>query len=244
MIRTRLGLLGLCVVLLGAMAFSASVAQAEVGAQWLFAEKGAGTESVPFLEASLGFEAETVLIIHTANEGKNILIECKSISTENATLKASGSIGKGAKIKIGGCGIKLNGVLQPECEPIAGKEKGVIRTTGLHALLELRELLGGGGVKDSVLNFSPDASSTWAVIEMSSGCPLGTKLEVFGNLAVKDCKSEFSTFFVKHLFEYIEAFTSLWIVKNNLEHHLYFLSSWWGFLTGAHEGLKWSGLPA
>lgn len=244
MIRSRFGLPGLCLVMLGAIAFSASAAQAEVGAQWLFAEKGAGTNLVPFLEAALGFEADnTPYNLHTTIFGKALLVECKAISIENATLKANGSIGAGAKIKFGACIIKLNGVTKPECEPRAGKaeEKGVIRTNGLHALLQLHEL--AAGLQDSTIVFSPDSGKVWAVIEMGSECPLGSEIQIFGVLKAKDCENRLSTHLVKHLLEPGPG-EGLWIIKNDAEHQITALVSWWVFLTGAHEGLKWSGLPA
>jgi len=243
MIRSRFGLLGLCIALLGAMAFCASAVQAEVGAQWLFAEKE-GTKSVPFLEASLGFEAETVFILHIEIEGKKILIECKSISTENAVLKASGSIGKGAKIKFGGCIVKLNGVTQPECEPNVGKaDQGVISTNALHALLQLREL--ASKEKITLLAFSPDEKNeVWATYQTSTKCAIGPELTIFGSLELKECVLMLSVPLIKHLFEPGPFFGGLWVLKHTAEHSLTILGSWWAFLTGTHEGLKWSGDPA
>lgn len=245
MSRFRIGLSGLCVAMLGAMIFSAGAAQAEAGAQWVFASEGTG--EIPFLEAALGFEADsTPYILHTKISGKSVLIECKTISAENATLKTNGSIGTGAKIKFGECIVKLDGVTKPECEPRTGiegkEEKGVIRTRALHALLQLHELIGG--IKDSTVVFSPDQGENWALIEMSSKCPIGAVVQILGALRTKDCENRFSTHLVKHLLEPGPLESGLWAVKKDPEHELALLVSWWAFLTGAHKGLQWSGVPA
>jgi hypothetical protein len=246
MARSRIGLLGLCVAMLGAMALSAGPAQAEVGAQWVFAREGTG--EIPFLEAALGFEADTTpYILHTKTSGKSVLIECKTISAESATLKTNGSIGTGAKIKFGECIVKLDGVTKPECEPRAGQieekeEKGVIRTNALHALLQLHELVEG--IKDSTIVFSPDKGEVWALIEMSSKCPIGAVIQILGALRTKECNNLLSTHLVKHLLEPGPLESGLWAVKKDPEHELVLLVSWWAFLTGAHKGLQWSGVPA
>src|SRR5882724_6430727 len=123
MTRPKLGLLGLCAVVFGLMAFSATAAQAEVGAQWLFAEK-----------------ASSVYILHSEILKVKVLFLCTNLVAEGAVLKANGSIGTGAKVKFSGCTTDLNGVLEPECEPHTGAELGIIRTNAGHALLELHEL--------------------------------------------------------------------------------------------------------
>jgi len=240
MTRSRLGLLGLCVVVFGTMAFSATVAQAEVGSKWLFAQRPPQTELVPFLESSLGFEAETTIIKHTIISGVSVLFECKKMVAVNATLKANGSIGNGAKIKYSECITKLNGATSAACEPNAGgKEKGVINSQPLHALIVLHEL--AGGVKDDLIQVLPDSGSTLLVIEMGEECSIGEKVPIFGKLTFKDCESAFLTHLVKHLME-VGPLTELWAI--NLTHPVTVLGSWWVFLTGMHEGMKWSGDPA
>jgi hypothetical protein len=244
MTKRRLGLFGLWAIVFGLMTFSAAGAQAEEGAQWLFAEKE-GTEPVPFLEASLKFEAETYesglsFVLHIEIEGKKILIWCGSGSSENIVLKANGSIGKGAKIIFNKCSVTINGVAKPECEPNIGQaNQGVISTQALHALLELREL--GGGFTDVVATFSPDENEVWAAYKTSIKCPIGPGLTIFGSLELRDCGEVLSIPMSKHLFEPYPADGGLWVLKHTAEHSIVVLGSWWAFLTGAHEGLKWSG---
>jgi hypothetical protein len=242
MTRSRLGLLGLCVVMLGTMALSAGAAQAEVGSKWLFAQRPPQTELVPFLESSLGFEADTTIVKHTKIAGISVLFECKKMASVSATLKANGSIGNGAKIKYSECITKLNGATSAPCTPKAGgTETGVINSQPLHALIELHELVGG--VKDDLIKVLPDSGTTILIIEMSSECAIGTKVPIFGNLTYKDCEGAFLTHLVKHLLE-VGPLTELWAISKTAEHVVTVLGSWWAFLTGAHEGMKWSGDPA
>src|SRR6187399_1465854 len=101
MTRTRLGLLGLCAVVFGLMAFSASAAQAEVGAQWLILNaKGELKKDLKLeksvdieLEATVGLTVDVPGVLHTEISKTKVLFECTTISAVNATLKASGSIG-------------------------------------------------------------------------------------------------------------------------------------------------------
>jgi hypothetical protein len=241
MTRSRLGLLGLCVVVLGTMAFSAGSAQAEFGAQWLFAEKAPNSGLVAFLEAFVGLESETVIVLHTKIAGINVLFECKSLAAVNMKLKASGSIGEGAKIKFSECITKLNGATSAPCVPKAGgTETGVINTNALHALMRLHEL--AGGVRDDIILVLPDSGETIAMMEFSAECAIGTKVPLIGTFTLKDCENLILTHLVKHLLEF-GPLDGLWVISKTAEHVTTVLGSWWARLVGAHEGLKWSGDP-
>ena len=245
MIRSRFGLLGLCAVLFGVMAFGTTAAQAEVGAQWLFAEKGAGTKLIPFLEASIQLEKDSpTYVLHSKILGVAVLFLCTELKLVNAVLKANGSIGEGFKILFSGCTTDLNGVANANCTPNDVTDGlGVIVTQNLHALLVLGEL--AGGVKDDLLKILPDTGETFDNMEFGSKCPIGTKIPVIGKLMFKDCANEALTHLVKHLLEPAPApFTELWTISKTAEHQATLLGSFWAFLTGAHEGLKFSGDPA
>ena|SRR6187399_1941238 len=243
MTRTRLGLLGLCAMVFGLMAFGASAAQAETGAKWLFAHVVEGKELlIPFLEASIGLETDTVGILHTEISKTKVLFECTTSAAIGATLKANGSIGNGAKIKFSGCTTKLNGATSAPCKPKAGgTEDGVINTQAGHALLVLHALAGGG--TDDLLSILPDSGETFAFIEMSEECSIGSKVPVIGKATLKDCENLALTHLVKHLVE-IGPLTELWTISKTAEHVATILGSGWAKLTGAHEGLKFSGDPA
>jgi hypothetical protein len=247
MIRSRLGLLGLCAMALGLMAFNATAAEAETGAKWLYAEKTPNSGLVAFLEADIGLEPDVPWVVHTKIAGIAVLFLCPTSSAENAKLKTNGSIGEGAKIKFSGCTTDLNGTTSKPCEPKnEGKEAGVIKTKSLHALLILHQL--AGGAVDDLAWILPDnvsgvPSETVATVEMGPECAIGTKVNVIGKLTVKDCENLFLTHLVKHLWE-VGPLTELWAGSKTAEHVVTILGSDWVFLAGAHTGLKFSGDPA
>jgi hypothetical protein len=258
MTRTRLGLLGLCAMVFGLMAFSAS-AQASAGAKWLILESAGvlwSEAKVNEGKASVLLEAETTGVLHTKIAGVAVLFECKKLAAEKAFLLANGSIGesagnvKGSKVKFSECITKLNGVTSAACEPNAGgTQKGVIVTNAGHALLVLHEL--AGGVKDDLVSILPDnvikegkevASKTFATIEMSELCSIGEKVPVLGKATLKDCENLALTHLVKHLTE-IGPLTELWTISETAEHVATILGSGWASLSGAGAGKLFSGDP-
>jgi hypothetical protein len=240
MTRTKLALLGLCAMMFSALAFSTTAAQAEVGAQWLFA-KSDGT-LIPFLEATGGSETDVPGVLHTKLAGVSVLFSCTTSSNENLKLKANGTIGTGAKIKLSGCTTQLNGVASKACEPNSGgKEPGVIRSNAGHGLLVLHKL--PSGVIDDVFSVLPDVGETFATIEMSEECSIGEKVPVIGKGTIKDCEGLGLTHLLKHLIE-VGPLTELWVLSKTAEHAATVLGSAWIFLTGEHAGLKASGDPA
>src|SRR6187399_733876 len=225
MTRTRLGLLGLCAMVFGLMAFSASAAQAEVGAKWLFAEKEPNSGLIPFLEAEVGLETDTTAVLHTKIAGVSVLYLCPIIEALNVILKANGSIGEGASIDFLNCVTHLNGVLSKVCEPVGG----VIKTNKGHGLIILHKL--ASGTVDDLLKILPDdvingkgekvKSETFATIEMGEECSIGTKVPVIGSATLKDCEGLFLKHLVKHLIEvgtWGVELTELWAISKTEEH--------------------------
>jgi hypothetical protein len=247
MIRSRLGLLGLCAMVLGLMAFNVTAAEAETNAKWLYAEKAPNSGLVAFLEATIGLETDVPFVLHMEIAKTKVLVLCSTIALENAKLKANGSIGEGAKIKLSGCTVDLNNVLSKACEPHhEGKEPGVIRSRSLHGLLVLHEL--AGGVKDDILSILPDnvsglPSEVIFMFDFGPECSIGTLINIIGKLTFKDCEGLALTHLVKHLWE-AGPLTELWAISKTAEHVMTILGSAWASLTGAHAGLKFSGDPA
>lgn len=243
MIHAKLGRLGLCTVVFGLMAFSASAAQAEVGAQWLFAEKAPGTSLIKFLEAELGLEPDTsTLVLHTEILKIKTLFACTNINAVGAKLKANGSIGEGAKLLFSGCKTELNGTESSECTLTnAADGKGAFITNASHGLIVLHEL--AGGAKDDLLKLLPDSGEVFGTLEFPGECPLGSKIPLIGKLTLKDCENLFLTHLTKHLFE-VGPLTELFVISKTAEHSMILLGSAWARLIGAHEGLKFSGDPA
>jgi hypothetical protein len=244
MTRTRLGLLGLCAMVFGLMAFSAAGAQA--AGQWLFAEK-AGSNLIKFLEAELELEKETTLVLHSKILGIEVLFLCEEIHAD-AKLIANGAIGtnaveKGGKVLFKKCVTHLNGKTAPECtpkDPVGGE--GTITTKPGHALLTLH-VLKATGLTDDVITVTPDEGETFATVAMSATCPIGTSVPVIGKLVLKECENLGLTHLVKHLVEALKELTELWTISKTEEHKATLLGSAWAFLIGEHLGVKFSGDP-
>lgn len=258
MTRTKLGLLGLCAMVFGLMAFGTSGAQAEVGAKWLILAADGTTKTGATLHASVGLEVEKnalgepiPLVLHSEILKFKVLFLCTEAIADEAKLLKDGTIGKeegvptGSKILFGGCTTDLNGSPAPECtpeDPLAGK--GKISTQPGHALLVLHEL--SGGVKDDLTEIIPDAGlgGTFAKIVLPAPCPIGTSVPVIGKFFLKDCEGLALTHLVKHLVEE-GPLSELFTISKTAEHAAKLLGSAWAFLTGAeHKGLAWSGDPA
>jgi hypothetical protein len=233
--RSRFGLLGLCAVLFGIMAFGASAAQAEAGSHfWILNSSGTKIDAGS-LHATIGLKKDTAVnILHSKILGVAVLFLCTELEAQNATLEGEGKISSGGKVLFTGCTTDLNGTANAACTPkdaTTGVE-GTILTQPLHSLV----ILGTGG--ETLLNILPDKEETFANIEMGSKCPIGTKVPVIGKLALKDCEGKATTHLEKHLVEPAPApFTELWTISKTVEHQATLLGSAWGFLTGEHATL-------
>jgi hypothetical protein len=236
MTRTKLGLLGLCAMLFGLMALN--VAGANAAVQWLFAEKGAGTNLVPFLEAEIDLKKDSpVYVLHSEILKLKFLLLCTELSAD-AKLITAGRIAEGGKVLFKGCTTDINGSVAPECEPsdkVTGA--GTISTLPLHGVLALHE-------GEDIVVILPDLNAVepvFAHIELPAPCPIGTIVLVIGKLALKDCQKLALTHLVEHLVEAFEPLTKLWVISLTEEHKATLLGSAWAFLKGAHLGLKFSG---
>lgn len=230
MTRTRLGLLGLCAVVFGVMAFSTGAAQAETGAYWLV--KGAKfTTLLPELAGTL--EGHGTLLSELV--GINFHILCTAIELkETHLLEPDG--GLLGFIVFSGCDVYFleggKAVLQKECV-IPGKTVTTDKTKGLIVL---------NASKEGVTKFEPAAGATgkFATISMGETCPIGESITVKGSLILKDCQKAFLTDQVTHLVEADNAVSDLLIglKKATLDGSANVV------LGGTHKGLTWSGHPA
>jgi len=241
MTRTKLGLLGLCAIVTGLMAFSTSSAQAVP--EWLFAEKAPNSGLIPFLLASFNIEADSPLLeLHSEILKIKVLFLCTEISAVNAFLGPNGTIEPGISFLFGGCEVDLNGTKSPECKPSSGGVAGVIKTNKLDGVIDLHKL-EPSGVRDDVVRLLAEAGETLATIELPASCPIGAKVPLLGKLVFKDCQGLFLTHLVEHLME-ADLSTEIWTISKTAEHVAALLGSMWAFLTGKHENLKFSGDPA
>ncbi len=253
MIRSRFGLLSLCAVVFGVLAFSATAAQAEVGAQWLFAKliNATEVELIKPLPAFVQLEKDTKPVLHTKIAGITVLYECENLEATNAKLLANGSIGekegtvKNSRIKFTGCITLLNGAKSAPCEPKFEGTTGVILTKPGHGLIVLHKL--ADGTKDELVQVLPDEGEILATFESGAECAIGAKVNILGKLFLQDCVEKGKGLLkhvLKHLFEVSTILTELFVISKTEEHKATILGSWWGFLIGEHKGLHWGGDPA
>jgi hypothetical protein len=238
------------------MAFGATSAQAEVGANWLIlnakGEKKTGAE----LHAVVGLRKDTDYTLHTETLKIKVLFLCEKIEAINARLQEQGIIGntvvtnasglkegRGSQVRFFECKTILNGVESKECiptDPVGGP--GTIFTKLGHGLLRLHE-------GNDITKILPDVGTEFAAIKTGPAekneCPIGTNVPVTGSLALKDCENLALTHLKEHL---VEPFTPLTLLfafgSETKEHEATLLGSAWAFLGEEHKGLLWSGDPA
>jgi hypothetical protein len=225
---TKRGLWIALLTVVAAAVFLAPQARAEE-AGWLVGKSKLTAPLSPQLKMSLDGD-ETLL-------GKVSGVKIEKLCTEaeliEAKIETEGKISSGAKIKLSGCQIKLNGTLSKACEPHTGAMKGVVITNGLKGQLVLHE---GAGL----VQLTPVSGETLMTVEMGEECAVGEKIKVGGVLTLKD--TALTTEATEHLF--VEGpLTNVWFISNTPEHKVVIDGGVIISLAGEHAGLQWSGLP-
>lgn len=243
--------MGLCAVILGVMAMSASSAQA--GFSWLVLNS-AGTVNTEVTETGgvvnllaqvVGEKDSTHLTLLTKIVGLMISVTCTEFNLVNVNLEKNGELSLG-KVKFSNCGVYNGTALEKQltqCDVRSpGAAAGTVETENATSKLVLHELSGGG--KEVLLQVVPDnAEEKFAELEFFlAECPLPPNNPVKGKVFLKDCEKLATTFAVKHLVEQ-GPLTTLTVGKDTAEHlETSLLGSGWAKLAGAHAGLKWSGM--
>lgn len=256
MTRSRLGLLSLCAMALGLLAFGATGAQGEVGAKWLVLNKAGELKTGAELHALVNLKTDTEDILHSEILKIKTLFVCLKIElSPNARLQEEGIIGntvvtnvttklkegRGSDITLRECTTKLNGAAAPECtpeDPVSGP--GTILTKLGHALLKLHKSVEG---TFDIVKVLPDEGEGIGTISLPPTCPIGTKVPLIGSVALKDCENLALTHLLEHLVEVFAPLTEIWTISKTEEHKVTLLGSAWALLKLEHEGLKWSGDP-
>ena len=246
MLRSKLGLLGLCAVVFGVMAMSASSAQAALS--WLILDS---SEKNPTeLKAELVGKPDSLylqLLTRLLN-GLRIEITCHNFSFNNVNLEAGGTLTTGGKVRFEECEVwSLNATTLAlenllECHPhSAGAGEGVIETNKGKGKLVLHTLAGGGS--EVLTEIAPEVGTTFATI-LTEGCALPEENPVNGVIFLKDCLGKSVTHEVEHLVQ-LGPLTSLWVGKDTVEHlETTIHGSIWVRLGGSHLGLKWAAMDA
>ncbi len=239
MIRSNLRLkaLGLCAMVFGLMAFSASAAQATVGANWMVNGVNLTDALLPGVDITQIENGSAALLTKIAGTAVHFL--CTGAKIIGAKLELNGSVTNGGKVRFTGCITLLGGLSgSPSvvCEPkSAGQPGGTIETNAGKGLLVLHEGEGLTLIEPSV------AGGPFATLLFGEECSLPEEVKVFGKLYLKDCKNiknEEPT----HLIEQ-GPLTHLWVISLTAEHAANIDGSAIVELTGEHKGKNWNGLP-
>jgi hypothetical protein len=230
MTYSSLKLLGLCVILLGVMAFAADATHAESGAKWLI--EGVDAASLPAsIDAEIEYSSGSLL---TEILGIAVEILCTEGKLVGMKLEGEGKVTNGGKAKFFGCSVDLEGS-PSACTPHSiGAPVATIETNNLKGLLAL--VLAG--VASTVV--VAKEGTTLANIDMGEECPVGENVPVRGTLALAD--SGLATQSVNHLVVENASHSDLWVLSKTAEHKATLDGSAWIFLQGGeHLALKWSG---
>ena len=234
MIRSRLRpkALCLCVTALGLTAFSAGVAQAETGANWMVNGSNVTSTLLPNIEL---FALGGVLATQIAGTG--VEYECTGVELVGIKLETEGRLTNGGKVKATGCSTFLNGTLSKVCKPSSmGQPSGTILSNALKGLLQL-------GTGEPIARISPSSGETLGAITQGEECSLPESVPVKGVLAMKDVFSEGKTESTTHSIGEDGFWGRMFVISNTAEHTAVIRGSLSASLGGAHLGLKWSGLP-
>jgi hypothetical protein len=236
MIRSKRGLavLGACGLIIGLVALSTSAVHAEKGANWMVNGKAVTKELSPEVFIAKIASADMTLLSKIAGQKFELL--CKGAEFIGAKLEPEGVVGGGNKTKFGGCQVKLNGTISAACTPhTKGEPEGTIISTALKG-----ELMLNAG--EAIILFQPVVGETFLTLEFSEECSIGSSCAIIGKNSVKDVNGQFGTELVTHTVEQ-GSISELWIGSKTVEHQASVDGSAVLELSGAHKGLKWSGIP-
>jgi len=235
MLRSKLGLLSLCALAFGLMAFASSAQASE----WLILNSKGETIEAKNLTASVELELEGKMgTLLTKLSGLAVSVLCTAAGLEATSLKGSGTLSEGGRVTFTGCTVPV-----PTGEICTVKSKG--GTVGTIVTLEGKgQLEPGGSTK-----ISPKSGETFAELVFEGAkCTLPTEVSepIKGVLWIKDCEGLVKSHLKEHLIiEDTSKGHTLWIGSDTAEHlETSIDGSAWARLSGAHAGLLWAGDPS
>jgi hypothetical protein len=243
MIRSKLGLLCLCAMVLGVMAISTSSAQA--AKSWLVGttevvKTGEGVNLLAEVTGEID-TPEPKLLIHITSD--TVTVTCTNVTTSNIHFGANATLAPGGKVIFTGCAVlikdKNGNTLTPCTVRSTGQAAGTIATEKLKAEAVLHEL--SGGTKDVLAKIESEAAGgSLATIRFEgSECLLFLSTPVTGVIFVKDCEGKAEVLAVKHLVEE-GPLTSLSFGSDTVEHlETSIDGSGWVKLVGEHLNKEW-----
>jgi hypothetical protein len=246
MIRTKLGLLGLCAVVFGVMAMSASSAQAALS--WLVLNS-ANNEAKELKAELIGEKDSADLTLLAKTLGLPLIMTCTNVALKGVNLESGGTLTTGGKVVFTGCETYESGTLTSplECHVHTGTgaartPDGTIETNELKGGLVLHTLTGGGS--EVLTRIEPKTAGGPFVTILTEKCSWPTTNTISGVLFLKDCEKLATTHAVKHLLTQ-GPLTSLVYGAHSVEHLETSLDgSIWVKLGGVHASLKWAAMDA
>src|ERR1700710_1656691 len=215
MIRPKLGVLGLCVIVLGLIAIPANSAQAALS--WLVLNSP-GTTATELKAELIGEKDSADLSLLKKLLGIKGAITCTNIELLGANLETGGTLTNGFKAKFTGCEAYGKGTLEDplKCKVhSAGQAVGTILTNELKGELVLHEIKAG--VKEVLAKIEAKTAGGALATILTEGCALPESTPVKGVVFLKDCEKTATTHLVKHLIEQ-GSLTSLFVGTDTVEH--------------------------
>lgn len=196
---------------------------------WMVGGANVNSTLKPKMKAVLVSENASLL---TKILGIATKVLCKILEVPN-TLGIEGNFNEG-KIKFSGCATYLMGssTASAACLPKVAGVNDVIETNALIGLLVLVSGVGETLIKSV-------SGGNLATIESAEECPVGQKINITGELFLKDGEGKVATELVSHL---VEADNVAGTLKASGQAATIDGSAN-ASLEGVHAGLKWSGLP-
>jgi hypothetical protein len=234
---------GLCALVLGAMAIAVSNAQAEVGAKWTVGGTDAG-----ILKAQITIAKITTgkLILKTRIAGAEVKLTTSTTpELIGISLEGEGRLTTGGTLRVKGATTELNSKASAVCTPLgtAGNDPtlGVFTFNKVKSELVLHESTG-------VIQVKPEVGNVFGKFFFGEECslpeevPMITKKEGGKGLALTDLLG-IGNELVEHEFTELPALSELWVISETAEHKKTVEGNLGVRLAGAHTGLKWKGTP-
>jgi hypothetical protein len=227
--RSKLGLLSLCALALGLMAFASSAQAAE----WLILNSKNEVKTAFQLPASLEAALENNMgTLLTQIAGISVSLLCTGVNFSNLLLQSGGGLSAGLTTTFTGCTIAAPSGCQVKSK---GGTIGTVVSTKLKGKAE-----SSGEVK-----VEPETAggAIFELIFSGATCTLPTEVTepIKGVIWWKDCEKRVTEHLEKHLWEESTAHGKTLFIGSDTEEHLQtsFDGSILVKLSGAHLGLKW-----
>ena len=242
MIRTKLGLLGLCAVVVGMMAMSAGAAQGAFSWLILNEAKTVATDLLALVDAKL---EGTHASLDGEVAGLKIAVTCTAFTLTNVHLVPGGTLNNTGTVTFTGCKVYEAAPLTKEYKCTVkspGAAAGTVATTvGNTGKLVLVE-----GEVQTQIEPAGGPTGNFATLRFEGAeCILPEVNQVHGTLLLKDCLGQATTHVLEHLIESGKS-TKLYVGGHSAKQLevTKILGSAWVFLIKEHEGRLWSGMDA